>query len=227
MANNNSESNEIETLKELINEKLRRVDEEKAIAHAGLITEIKRIEDKLTTRLDSMDKATELLNDNFTRVPTDTDKQIKQLEMLMDEKFNGVDIKFESVAQQFRERDVRVEQSAQQTKVAVDAALQAAKEASGESNKAFTLSINKSEAATTKQIDQLNAGFQTAISGISGQISDVKDRVARIENLAVGRNEAETTQRNNTTSTQGSLGLWITVAVAATGFVTFALTHFK
>jgi hypothetical protein len=41
----------------------------------------------IETRLNGMDKATELLNANVTRVPTETDKAISHLKELHDEKF--------------------------------------------------------------------------------------------------------------------------------------------
>jgi hypothetical protein len=347
MANNNQQGNvPVPDPSLLTTEQLRR---ELATQNDRLTERIIGLEEKLKTRLDAMDKASLLLNENMTRVPTDTDKQIMQLRTLQDEKFrtiesgligqaqttsiglqsaisqiqtlseerkknfeislatlekivnekldsldkqldirheeslreamnrqnalvtaldsiektveekfasvnqrfserdvrvaqNNEDLKvsitaalvtsekvynekFESVAQQFRERDTRVEQTARDTKVAVDAALQAAKEATGEANKAFTLSINKSEAATTKQIDQLAAAFQTAMAGVGGQIGDVKERVGRMENLAVGRSEAESRQNVNKVTTQGSVGLWVAIAVAGGGFLTFLLTH--
>jgi hypothetical protein len=85
--------------------------------------------------------------------------------------------KFLSIQVQFRERDVRTEQSAGQVKLAVDAALQAQKEAAGEQAKSFTLATNKSETSMNAQI-----------TGLDSKINDVKDRLNRVEGMGLGRN---------------------------------------
>lgn len=79
--------------------------------------------------------------------------------------------KLNRIQTQFRERDVRTERSSKDSEVAVDAALQAAKEAVGEQNKSSALAIAKSEAATTKEIDQLG-GLINTMTKTSGQYWD-------------------------------------------------------
>lgn len=130
---------------------------------ANLHRELLSLQSLIVARLDAMDKATELLNQNVTRVPTDTDKQISHLKELHDEKFL-------SVQRQFQERDVRTEQIAAASTTAISAALQAAKEAVAEQNRASALSIAKSETATTKQIDQQGAQIQTQTSSLNDKI---------------------------------------------------------
>jgi hypothetical protein len=94
--------------------------------------------------------------------------------------------KFNSVQVQFAERDTRTEQTSKDSKVAVDAALQAAKEAVGEQNKSSTLAIAKSEAATTKQIDQISVIINTMAKGLDDKIDDIKTRLTSIEGRAKG-----------------------------------------
>jgi hypothetical protein len=94
--------------------------------------------------------------------------------------------KFRSVAIQFVERDTRTEQTSRDSKVAVDAALQAAKEAVGEQNKSSAMAIAKSEAATTKQIDQIGVIIQTNTAGFNDKIDDIKSRLTIIEGKATG-----------------------------------------
>jgi hypothetical protein len=125
-------------------------------------------------RLDGMDKAILLMQSITDRVPQLTDEKINSLKMLHEEKFN-------SIQTQFRERDVRTEQSSKDSKVAVDAALQAAKEAVGEQNKSSALAISKSEAATTKQIDQIGASMQAQTKNVDDKFTDMKDRLTMIE----------------------------------------------
>jgi hypothetical protein len=113
-----------------------------------LLRELAALEEKTGARLDgikaalearlaAMDKAQELFNADLKRVPNDTDKQVAHLSTLVAEKFDSVQVQltasadlqkeqFNSVATQFHERDVRVDQAAKDTRSAVDAALQAA-----------------------------------------------------------------------------------------------------
>lgn len=139
-----------------------------------LLREMESLKDLVFTRLDAMDKAMELFNANITRVPTDTDKQISHLKELHDEKFEGIE-------KQFKERDVRTEQSATATKIAVDAALQAQKEAAGAQNESNSAGIAKSETATTKQIDGITALLNGGLKALDEKINDLKGRLDRGE----------------------------------------------
>jgi hypothetical protein len=107
---------------------------------------------------------------------------IANLQSLQDEKFKGIQT-------QFTERDIRTEGTARDSKVAVDAALQAAKEAVGEQNKSSALAIAKSEAATTKQIDQIGLIINSMAKGLDDKIDDIKGRLNSIEGHGKGTNE--------------------------------------
>lgn len=107
---------------------------------------------------------------------------VNQLEELHQEKFN-------SIAIQFRERDTRAEQSAKDSKIAVDAALQAAKEAVGEQNKSSALAIAKSESATMKQIDQIASLITTLNKSLDDKVVDIKDRMTLIEGHSKGSSD--------------------------------------
>lgn len=100
---------------------------------------------------------------------------------IREEQFKGVAREFALLERQ------RVEQKVDST-VSLAAALSAAKEAVGLNTLSFEKSINKSENATNEQLKQLNVTFVTALSGIEGQIGDLKDRVAKNEKVqaAVG-----------------------------------------
>src|SRR6185369_13411363 len=100
-------------------------------------------------RFEAYDKAIKLLQDISDKFPGRIDEKINSLKEVHEEKFASIQV-------QFRERDVRTEQSSKDSKVAVDAALQAAKEAVGEQNKSSALTIAKSEASMTKQIDGIS-----------------------------------------------------------------------
>ena len=167
------------------------------------------------TRFTAMDKAVELFAANLNRVPTDVDKQVGHLESLHGERFK-------SVAQQFVERDPRTEQTSRDSKVAVDAALQAAKEAVGEQNKSSALAIAKSEAATTKQIDQLSTTFTNGLDSLKGNLDDVKERLTIIEGRTIGIN---TTNATHQTSSSYNLAVLMAVVVIANVIIGIAI-HF-
>ncbi len=150
-----------------------------------LVREIAASREIIETRLDAMDIATQInkvANDNIPRM---IDEKVRQLSILVDEKIAGLMEKFHSVDVQFKERDTRTEQSSKDSKVAVDAALQAAKEAVGEQNKSSALAIAKSEAATNKQLDQIGTLIQTTTKGLDEKINDLKGRLDRGEGQKV------------------------------------------
>ena len=117
----------------------------------------------------------------------------------------------------------RVEQKAD-TKAAVDAALTAQKEAVKEQTTASERAIAKSEAATTKQLEQLNATFATAIKGVTDLLQDTKDRVGRIEALKAGSAETTSSQRLNIGVVVGIGGLALAILATAVTLAT-ALTR--
>jgi hypothetical protein len=187
-------------------------------------------------RLDAIDKATALFEANLTRIPNSVDRAVDQLKELNAEKFASVrasiaDLaslgieKFDGIQKQFQERDTRVEQTARDTKVAVDAALQAAEKAVGKQNESFALSIAKSETATTKQIDQLSTIAAGNGAAIDGKIGDLKDRVSRIENQAIGWASAETKQSSETTTHQGASNVVVGLVGVAVLIVSLLLSH--
>src|SRR6202795_1866601 len=149
----------------------------------------------IISRLDAMDRS--------------IDSKIKHLRELHDEKFV-------SIQKQFTERDVRTDLLATGTKIAVDAALQAAKEAVGEQNKSSALAIAKSETSTTKQIDQLQTLIQTNNDAINDKINDLKARLDRGEGGKTGV-AADRTERHM----DGTFALAVIMAV--TGVVSIVV----
>ena len=153
--------------------------------------EINALRDTFETRLNGMDKATALLGDNVSRVPTDTDKQIMHLRALHDEKFNAVTSAREAMSlgiqKQFDERDIRSAASEDAAKVAVNAALQAQKEAAAAQNSSNTAAIAKSEVATTKQIDSILALLASNNSALNDKMAAVNQRLDRGDGLHTGQ----------------------------------------
>jgi len=199
---------------ELFDANLNRVpsDVDRRVAHLRELHETKfqsmnsdvhALEEVIGVRFNGMDRAVELLQNIENRFPAKVDEKIASLAALHEEKFN-------SIEKQFKERDVRTEQSSKDSKVAVDAALQAAKEAVGEQNKSSALAIAKSETSTVKQIDQLGVLIQTSNKALDDKISDIKERLTRVEGKGEGQVAAKTNQQ-----AAGSYASTIIMAVIA------------
>lgn len=133
----------------------------------------------IEARLDGMDKLIVLVQMATAGRQADIDAGIANLQKLLEEKIR-------SISTQLAERDTRTEQTARDSKVAVDAAFSAAKEAVGEQNKSSALAIAKSEAATTKQIDQIGIIITTMTAGLNDKIDDIKTRLTAIEGRSAG-----------------------------------------
>ena len=171
-----------------------------------LVRELSHLRDTIETRLDGMDKATELLNQNYQRVPTDTDKQISHLKGLHGEKFVGIQL-------QFHERDVRSAAAEDAAKVAVNAALQAQKEAAAAQNASNAMAIAKSETATLKQIDGILALLASNNTALNEKVAVINNRL----DLKDGKETGHTASSNTTVAIAMAA-----VAIIGLGFTIFA-----
>ena len=172
----------------------------------------------ITARLDGMDKATLLQQNYLDAMPQATDLKIEALKLLHGEMFvtlrQSHEEKFSSIQTQFHERDVRAEKSSNDSKLAIDAALQAAKEAVGEQNKSSALAIAKSEASTVKQIDQMGLLINNQGKNVDDRVSDLKERLTRIEGGSTGVKDTEGKQHANTVLIISIVFSLLSVAIA-------------
>jgi hypothetical protein len=129
------------------------------------------------------------------------EQQVLHLKELVLQRFLTSDEKFEGIKTQFKERDTRTEQTARDSKVAIDAALSAQEKAVGKQNESFGLSIAKSEASTIKQIDQNAQLLGTTTAGLNDKIDDIKSRLTLIEGQDRGGSEASVTAATAATAT--------------------------
>src|ERR1700733_1748140 len=58
----------------------------------GLHHDLNQLKEIINTRLDAMDKAASLFQENLTRVPTDVDKQVTQLKSIIDTRIDAMDL---------------------------------------------------------------------------------------------------------------------------------------
>lgn len=173
--------------------------------------ELAALRELLETRLDDMDKATELLSATVNRAPTEVDKQITHLRELQDQKF-------QSIALQFAERDVRAELASRAAEEALDAALLSAKELVTAQNESNLSAATKTEAAFTKQIDQTGAIISTLEKAVDARITELKERLDRGEGGTAGAESSRNEFR-------ASWGLIVGIATAAAS-ITALVTHF-
>ena len=155
--------------------------------------EIESLKELLQTRLNGVEDGIKVAHEDLVRVPTDVQKAVEGVQDLFSTKIfyenKLVDLQIRNIENRFSWiEQVRVEQK-RDTATAVDAALKAAKEAVTEQNNSNVLAINKSEQATSKQIDQLADLVNTGILNLNDKIGDVKDRVTRGEGTGMGKGQ--------------------------------------
>ena len=201
-------------------------DDPSLLTTAQLLRVNAELKELIFTRLDAMDKAMVLFNENMTRVPTDTDKQIRHLRELLFERFETQNEKFASVQKQFMDRDVRVDQAAKDAKISLDAALSSAEKAVAKQNESFALSIQKSETATNKQIDTQSQLLQSLTAALNDKIDDLKGRMTRQEGAEIG-SHASTTQRQAAGNSQANWGgLIVGIILAVVAIASFMISRF-
>ena len=178
---------------------------------ATIASRVTTVDSVINTMQAGMDKALVSITASIGTIPTLIDTTVRQYQGLHEEKFK-------SIAIQFTERDVRTEQTSKDSKVAVDAALQAAKEAVGEQNKSNALAISKSENTFTKQIDQIGTLITTLNKSFDDKIDDIKQRLTVMES----RKEGEGTARKGIGDMFGYIvaGIMMLIAIG-----TIVLTH--
>jgi hypothetical protein len=179
-----------------------------------------------------MDKAIVLAADSIGKLPADATTKCDRLRLDLDgqmqalrefimsqiENIRGVTTeKFDAVDSRFKERDIRTEQAAVESRIFLDAALAAAKEAVAEQNKANAQAIGKSETAT-QQIDAMLQLMTTSNKSLEDKISDIKSRLDRGE----GRNTGSSEARDDKRSDVGTIIQAIAVMVTIVGLIIVA-----
>lgn len=148
----------------------------------GLMREIGGLKELLITRMECQEENITHIREHLNERGLAIAAGVGHLQVLHQEKFEGIE-------KQFKERDVRTEQAAIATKIAVDAALQAQKEAAGAQNESNAAAIAKSEAATTKQIDGIIALLNGGMKALDEKIVDLKGRIDRGDGKSTGHGE--------------------------------------
>jgi hypothetical protein len=185
----------------------------------------------ISARINGMDTATRLLADSVAKFPSDVDRAVQSATELILSQLRGV----EGVSQ---EKFTGIQGTFESNALALTAALAAQKEAAAEQNKSNTLAITKSESATKETIAANAAQNAAATTALQTTLTDIKDRVVRLEAKAVNiRESAGDVQAvstfDQTNRIAGTMGTRMTIntviaavsAMVAVVAVVFAVTH--
>jgi hypothetical protein len=187
---------------------------------------IKSFREVLAVRFEELDRSVALLTTQVDKIPgdvdaklselrTDIDRQVLALRELVTSQMEGMRgvaaEKFLAIDTRFVERDVRTEQSAQESRMSQDAALAAAKEAVSEQNKANAQAIAKSELATQKQIDAMNQLMINSNRSLEDKIAELKTRLDRGEGRDTGSTQIRTEKRLDTGSALQAIAVLATI----------------
>ena len=167
-----------------------------------LLRELAALRELIETRLDGMDRATELLSATVNRTPTVIQTEISHVRELLDQKFTGVE-------QRFAERDTRFNQQNEANAAALAAALQSARELGDLQTKANALANAKTEESVAQQLHALTE-----------KIDVNTQRLDRGEGSTSGAAESRSERRLDTGSLIQLVGLLVAIGVAL-----FAVIH--
>jgi hypothetical protein len=176
-----------------------------------LLRELASLREVYDTRIGAMDRAAEVLAETVNRTPTAIQTAIGNLREVHDERFN-------SIQQQFRERDVRTEQADKARAEALAAALQAAKEAVFEQAQAAAKAADKTELSFTKLIEQTQLQITTVAEGLGDKIADLKGRIDRGEGSTAGAADTRTDQRLNLGTVIAAVALLLSAVIVFAAF---------
>jgi cobalamin biosynthesis Mg chelatase CobN len=141
----------------------------------------------INTRLDAMDKAADL--------------QTARIERMLEDKIANIRTQFDSIDLQFRERDVRFMQDKAAVSSAIDAALQAQKEAARVQNDNIAATFAKSETFFTKENDSLRVLINATKDAVTADIANLTGRLDRGEGGYQGARAQTQDSRANMTQT--------------------------
>src|ERR1700678_1815276 len=183
-----------------------------------LMLGLKNLRELLETRINAVEEAAHLRYDDLRRVPTETDRQVTNLKEFTNEKLI-------SVQKQFEERDIRGQAAGEAAELAVNAALQAQKEAAAAQNESNAAAITKSEAATIKQIDGILALLNSSTIGTNDKIAAINARLDRDDGITKGGRDTRSESRLATGTLVAIISVAVMVISVFSGLFGFAIHH--
>jgi hypothetical protein len=192
---------------------------------AALLREVQHVKDLLLTKVECMEADVVRIDKTVCGLPDTQLKDLLNAKDFLIEKFNTVQEQFRSVQIQFKERDERGEQNERERKIGIDAALSAQEKSAGKQTESFSLSIDKSEKATAKSIDQLGEMVNSNFKALDDKISDTKERLTRLEGLGVGKLAELQNQRASNFNAANIIGMVAGAIGVVVAIITIALRH--
>lgn len=189
-----------------------------------------RTEETINDRIDRLEQALKFLFDS----KLDNVKAISQERLVWIQTFYKE--QFEFVVAQIKQIEVQRDRDTDRSTRAIDMALAAAKELVVQHNASATLAVNKSEEQFRTQFTQMSAAIATQASTFSnkidelgksllGQIDDIKQRVTKIESIAVGvlTQKTDIVQHSQLSSVNQHLVGMVIMAIIATASLLWAV----
>ena len=174
-----------------------------------VLREINALKELFEQRVSKIEESIRLAHDDAVQWPTKLDRLMTESKELVDIKLSVHVEKFAGIDRQFIERDIRTEQISRDSVKAIDAALQAAKEAVGKQQEANDRATSISAAATARLIDQQSELLGAAKSELGGRIDTLKEGVANLQTMIV-RVQASTSGRvENVKDQRENIGMWV------------------
>jgi len=176
-------------------------------------------------RLSGIDEATELRLQTVENLSATVDreidhaKEVLRVQIVADSRFEHAEVEHlrEVDNLRFQSAERLAARESELNAVALAAAFAAQKEASAKEAEYMRTTSVKTESATTQAINKLGELFATQFGGLSGNMSDIKDRVSKMENVKVGATE----NRSGLYALIAAAGLLVLVTI---GLVTLILS---
>lgn len=153
----------------------------------------------ITTRLDAMDKAADVLSENVNRVPTLLDREAARLQALFNESTSHV-------RELISNRDDQAKQDKASAEGAADKALTSLKELIFLQNSSNAAAIAKSESGTADRLESLDKIISSTKDGITTELTNIKQRIDRNEGASNGQKELRREDHMNVGSIVGIIG---------------------
>lgn len=177
--------------------------------------DLKQLRELLETRLDCMDSAAQTHLRETSALRAQVEEKITHLRELAEEKFDGIDRRFE-------DRDAGALANMTAAEKALAAALESARqltelqnrsnrELAEQQDKANQDAISKTQTATSEQIRALDQLSSSRHTGVMDKIEDARTRLTAIESLTRGISEAGGERREE----RGLQNSTITVSLVA------------
>ena len=175
---------------------------------------------ELMPRINSIEKAVEVAHDDLVRVPTEVQKAIMSLSSVVEKEIRGDKQlymeKFNAISETVKVLKDTINDRFTQNDQNTEKAFNAAKQAVAERDASNAKSADKSEANLTKIISALDDNVKTLAANTEGQIrlnkgntddkiSDMKDRMASLENRITGGEGKSSVMNPNTSDSLGRM----------------------